>query len=201
MTHAFPAPINAVAVSAAQGVAVTGGADGVLRSFDLATGEPKETFVRAEHTAVLAVAIGARGCVVSSAADGSVLAWTLGGSEGWSIMTLPRATTALAFLDGENLLTAERSRPVIYPVFEREGRAVTPGLATDEPLRALVPSADGTAFLAVGREVKVWSLANSEERIVIAVAGLEPSGAAWLDDRTCLVAFENGALVRAAVPR
>jgi WD40 repeat protein len=165
--------INGVAVAELDGrpVVVSGGADGTVRVWELATGEPIRAFTG--HTdAVRAVAVAefdGRPVVVSGGADGTVQVWEL--ATGQLVRAFTGGThwvnvVAAAELDG---------RPVVVSG-AADGTVRVWELATGEPIRLLtghiggingvaVAELDGRPVVVSGgadRTVRVWELATGE---------------------------------------
>jgi WD40 repeat protein/subtilisin-like proprotein convertase family protein len=105
--------VSAVAADTTRGIAITGGADGIVRAWDLATAEPVTPVVAHAIASgdgpILAVALSSDARWIASAAAGTIRLWSA--ADGAIARELPYAgsTAALAFTpDGATLAIGDR---------------------------------------------------------------------------------------------
>jgi hypothetical protein len=170
--------VTAVAVNVERGLAVTGGADGIARTWDLASGMPS-AFGEPEAAPISVVAIAADARLVASAAgprvrvanpaDGTtVLARSVGG-----------AVTALAFApDGASLAIGDATGTLTIAPLANPGRAIT---AQAMGAVTALAFASAGAQLAVGVAAGTVRLLRATDGSSIGIARTLTQAIRWLD--------------------
>jgi len=87
-------PVSALAVNSMRGLIASGGRDGIVRVWDLASGAPMAPFMRHSDGPIYAVAVGADGRYIASATEGSARVWSA--ADGKLVLETPVNGTALA---------------------------------------------------------------------------------------------------------
>ena len=155
--------VTALSVDAARMLAVSGGADGVVRLWNPATGSPTARFLRHPAGPITAVAQSPDGHWVVSAAEYSARLWQV--SDGRLLAEVPvnGAALAVAFADGAGLAAVGDSAGNVFFV------GVTPGsmnrsLRAPAAVTALRFTPDPELLLVGDRagQVQLWNVARGE---------------------------------------
>jgi subtilisin-like proprotein convertase family protein len=169
-------PITAAVVDATRGLAATGGADGVVRLWESATGEPTGIVLQPAAAAVDAVAISADGGAVANAAGRSVRIADVGAGRVTEELTVEGAVAALRFAPGTRVLAvADASGAVTLAGGARRRTAQLGAAAT-----ALAFAPGGTE-LVVGDAAGALRLVGAEDAELGAVAREWPGPIRWLE--------------------
>jgi WD40 repeat protein/subtilisin-like proprotein convertase family protein len=140
-------PIAAVALNGRRGLAATGGRDGVVRLWDLATGAPTGTVAQPADAAIALVALSSDGLRVASATARTVrVADVAGGSVTVEFQT-EGAVTALAFAPDASLLAAGDAAGVVHLAALAASRERATA-RLDAAVTALAFAPDGTRLAA-----------------------------------------------------
>ncbi len=158
-----PAPTLAVAVSRDDRWVVTGGADRVLRVWDLLD---QQCVMEAEHpTPVTAVAISDDGdAVLAGTEDGVLALWSIGARKRVShvVLTGSGAVQRIAFAPGRARAAASLAGGA-FAVVDLASNAARPRRGLTGPPLALAFSASGERLTAISAaEVGVWEVASLE---------------------------------------
>ena len=165
-----PQPAAITALSATP--LVTGGADGVLRHWDPATGKESASIL-AHAGPVTSIAVLGQ-YLVSTGADGTVKTWTLPPVAPKAMAHADAVTHAVLTRDGARLVTASADRALT--VWNATSAATERSLPKpDAPVTALAVSPDGQTLAAASSDkaIHLWRLADGK-----AVAQWETSAAA-----------------------
>jgi WD40 repeat protein/subtilisin-like proprotein convertase family protein len=156
--------VTSVAVDARTGVAVSGGRDGTVRIWDVASGAPREGELTQGAVAVTAVALSPDAARIASAGGAMVRIWQT--ANGALLSTLPTmaAASALAFApDGESLAIGDAAGTILV----RSGAESEPPLQTlrgDAAVTSLAISSEGLVLAGdAAGAVRLWRLADSHQ--------------------------------------
>jgi WD40 repeat protein len=186
-------PPQPAAITALSGAPlITGGADGVLRHWDQATGkESASTLAHAGPVTSIAV-LGQY--LVSTGADGAVKTWSLPPMAPKAMPHGDSITHALLTRDGTKLVTASADRAItIWNVATAATERSLP--KSDAPVTALAISPDGQTLAAASSDkaIHLWRLADGK-----AVAQWKTSipavGLAFTSDGQSLAIASDGAV-------
>ena len=159
--------VSSAAVTADGTMAVSGGDDGSVRVWDLATGRERAKLTGHAHW-VLSVAVTADGTTaVSGGDDGSVRIWDLAtGRERAKLTGHTKLVSSVAVTaDGTMAVSGGRDRSVrIWDLATGRERAKLTG--HDGPVLSVAVTADGTMAVSGGDDglVRIWDLATGRER-------------------------------------
>jgi WD40 repeat protein/subtilisin-like proprotein convertase family protein len=169
-------PITAAVVDAARGLAATGGADGTVRLWDSASGEPTGIVMQRAAAAIDAVALSSDGSAVASAADRVVRIADVATGRVSEEVTLEGTVTALRFAPGGRVLAvADSSGAVTLAVGARRRTAQLETAAT-----ALAFAPDGTR-LFVGDAAGKLRLVGVDDAALGAAVREWQASIRWLD--------------------
>ena len=140
--------VTAVAVNVERGIAVTGGVDGIVRSWELASGMPTAVGMEPTSARVTALAFAPDGATLAIGdATGKVTIARLDGAASEITTQAMAAITALAFApDGAQLAVADAGGAVRL-VRAADGTAIGAPRNLPQPVRSLDFAADGSALL------------------------------------------------------
>jgi len=149
--------ITALALNVPRGVIVSGGRDGVVRIWQLATGAPTTPYLRHPDGPINAVAISGDGQrIVSAAADGARV-WNA--ASGDLVQALPANQAALAVAvapNGTSIASGDAAGNIFVTVV---GDSATPAATRAQAaVTALVYSADGATLVSGDRSgrIQLW---------------------------------------------
>ena len=153
-----------VAVSADGRTAVSGGADGTVRVWDLA-GTAAPRVLTGHDREVAAVAVSADGrTAVSSGRDGTVRVWDLAGTAAPRVLTGHIGTVAAVAVSADGRTAVSGGADGTVRVWDLAGTAA-PRVLTghDREVAAVAVSADGRTAVSGGADgtVRVWDLAGT----------------------------------------
>jgi WD40 repeat protein len=169
-------PITAAVIDTTRGLAATGGADGIVRLWDSATGEPTGIVMQRAAAAIDVVAVSFDGGAVASAAGRIVRIADIGTGRVTEELTVDGAVAALRFAPGARVLAvADSSGAVTLAAGARRRTAQLGGAAT-----ALAFAPDG-AQLVVGDAAGALRLVGVEDAELGAVAREWPGPIRWLE--------------------
>jgi WD40 repeat protein/subtilisin-like proprotein convertase family protein len=141
-------PVTAAALNASRGIAATGGNDGIVRVWDVATRAPTVAVMQPADAVVMAVALSADGELVASAAGRTVRVAATADGRVATEVAAGGAVTALALAStGAAVAVADDTGVVVVAPLAAGSRRVT--IRVDAPAGALAFTADGNR-LAVG---------------------------------------------------
>jgi WD40 repeat protein/subtilisin-like proprotein convertase family protein len=194
--------VSAAALNVDQGLAATGGTDGIVRVWDLASGTPTGAVAQPAALAVTDVALSGDGRYVASAAGDVARAASVADGRVLTEVEEPGGVTALGFApDGTSFAVAAASGAVtLAPLADGAGGRITvqvPAAAT-----ALAYSRDGGRLAVgdIGGSVTLFA-ANGE---LVGTARRSTQPVRWLgfspDDGTLLVATDSWLHALAATP-
>jgi WD40 repeat protein/subtilisin-like proprotein convertase family protein len=169
-------PITAAVVDTTLGLAATGGADGMVRLWDSATGEPTGIVVQPAAAAIDAVAVSADGGAVASAAGRTVRIADIGTGRVTEELTVEGAVVALRFAPGSRLLAVADSSGAVTLTSGARRRTAQLGAAAT----ALAFAPDGTR-LVVGDAAGALRLVGIEDAELSAVVREWPGPIRWLE--------------------
>jgi WD40 repeat protein/subtilisin-like proprotein convertase family protein len=194
--------VAAAALNASQGLAATGGADGIVRVWDLTSGTPTGAVAQPAAVPVTNVALSGDGRYVASAAGSVVRAASVADGRVLTELEAPGAVTALAFApDGAALAVAAASGAVIVvPLADGARGRTTVQVAAAATSLAFSPEGSRLAVADAGGAVTL--LAVSGELVGTARRWTQP--VRWLafspDGGTLLVATDAWLHALAATP-
>ncbi|HVY65204.1 MAG TPA: AAA-like domain-containing protein [Gammaproteobacteria bacterium] len=171
--------VSAVAVNVEHGVAVTGGADGRVRVWDLASGMPTAVGVEPATAPIAAVAVTADGRLLASAAGNVVRIVSAADGSVVAERTLGGAATSLAFAGDGGLLAAGDATGTLTVMATGEaGRSFTSRAAG--PISSVAFAPDGTQ-LAVGDAAGNVRLLRAQDGGAMGAARVLAEPVRWLD--------------------
>ncbi|HSG66472.1 MAG TPA: proprotein convertase P-domain-containing protein, partial [Gammaproteobacteria bacterium] len=181
--------VTSLAINSSRGVITSGGVDGVVRAWDLASGAPTESYMRHPEGAIQTVTVSRDGSWLASGADGSVRVWR--SRDGELALELPVNGVALAVAispDSTRLAAGDSAGNVFVATIADPG-SVRSGRA-QAAVAALAFSADGRRLASGDRSgrIQLW---DSVDARAIGGATVLPQAIRWLgfsDDGEFLVA-------------
>ena len=187
----FPAQAAAITALSATPL-VTGGADGVLRHWDPATGK-ESAMILAHAGPVTSIAVLGQ-YLASTGADGTVKAWSLPPVPAKAMAHADAVTHALLTRDGGRIVTASADRALT--VWNLATAAIERSLPKpDAPVTALAQSLDGQTIAAASADkaIHLWRLADGKSvatwKMPVAAVGL-----AFSADGQTLAIVSDGAV-------
>jgi WD40 repeat protein len=169
-------PITAAIIDATRGLAATGGADGIVRLWDSATGEPIGIVMQPAAAAIDFVAMSFDGGAVASAAGRIVRIADSGTGRVTEELTVDGAVAALRFAPGARVLAVADSSGAVTLAGGARRRTAQLGAAAT----ALAFAPDG-AQLVVGDAAGALRLVGVEDAELGAVAREWPGPIRWLE--------------------
>jgi len=169
-------PITAAIIDATRGLAATGGADGIVRLWDSATGEPIGIVMQPAAAAIDFVAMSFDGGAVASAAGRIVRIADSGTGRVTEELTVDGAVAALRFAPGARVLAVADSSGAVTLAGGARRRIAQLGAAAT----ALAFAPDG-AQLVVGDAAGALRLVGVEDGELGAVAREWPGPIRWLE--------------------
>jgi WD40 repeat protein len=140
--------VTAVAVNVERGLAATGGVDGVVRTWDLASGMPTAVGMEPAPAPVTALAIAPDGAALAIGDATGRLTIARLDSAGREVTTQAMgAITALAFAPGGAQLAVADAGGAVRLVRAADGTAIGAPRNLPQPVRSLGFNADGSALL------------------------------------------------------
>jgi WD40 repeat protein len=156
-------PITAVALNGARGVAATGGNDGIVRVWDVATAAPTVAVMQPSGTAIASVALSADGQHVASAAERIVRVATTADGRVVTEVQAGGAVNALTFApDGLTIAVADATGGVIVAPLG-PGRRTTARLAGAAVALAFAPDGSRLAVADASGAITLLNPASGED--------------------------------------
>jgi subtilisin-like proprotein convertase family protein len=171
--------VTVAAIDAARGVGATGGADGIVRLWDSAAGAPIGVVIQPPGEATQAVALGANGTVVASAAGRVVHVAGVADGRVTAELETAGAVTVLAFGPGDATLAVGDDGGAVTLV-TAAGAGTRRTVALGAAVTALAFAADG-AQLAVGDAAGAVRLVRAADGDVGAPRVWRDTAVRWLD--------------------
>jgi len=194
--------INALALGTKDGqqMLISGGADGVVRLWNLASGAPGDTFA-VNHGPITALALSPDNTILAvGAADGSISLWAW--QQGRLLAAVPAHSDAVTGLlyapDNHTLISAGADRQIrVWLLFDNGRRIVLRSsiLAHDAPITGIALLAGATQVASVSEDgyLMTWNLATGAQirRIFVCERGVTAL-AASPDGKTLATGDSNG---------
>ena len=186
-------PVTAVAVNGARGLAATGGNDGIVRVWDLASGAPTAAVAQPVDAPMTIVALSADGLRVASAAGQAVRVANVADGRVTFELQAASAVTALAFApDDARIAVGDASGSVQLAVLAEPRERVTTSVGSGSAALAFGP--DGSRLFAADASGAITT-------IVTATGAIEATARHWSqpirwlefspDDAALLVATDS----------
>lgn len=169
-------PITAAVVAATRGLVGTGGADGIVRLWDGATGEPTGIVMQPAAAAIDAVAISSSGSTVASAAGRTVRIADIGTGRVTEELMVEGAVAALRFAPGARVLAVADSSGAVTLAGGARRRTAQLGAAAT----ALAFTPDGTR-LVVGDAAGALRVVGVDDAAPAAVVREWQGPIRWLE--------------------
>jgi WD40 repeat protein/subtilisin-like proprotein convertase family protein len=155
-------PIAAVALNAARGLAATGGNDGIVRLWDVASGAPTVAVMQPAATAVESVVLSADGQHVASAAGRIVRVAAAADGRVVTEVQAGGAVNAIAFApDGATIAVADATGAVVVAPFGA-GRRTTVRLTAAAVALAFAPDGNRLAVADASGAITLVAAASGE---------------------------------------
>ena len=153
--------ISSLAVSVAQDAIVSGGSDGLVRVWELATGAPTAPFMRHPEGPVHAVAMSADGRWIGSAAEYSARVWQAADGELVGEIPVSGRALAVAFSPASDALAVGDDAGNIF-LSEPESSSPLRSIRVQDAVTTLVFRADGDLLASgdTGGNVQLWDPAE-----------------------------------------
>ena len=153
--------VSSIAVDASQGSIVSGGDDGLVRIWDIATGAPAGAFMRHPEGPIHAVALSPDGTWILSAGESSAMVWNAADGEMSGEVLVNGAALSVAFSPGSDRMVIGDSTGNLFFATPAGGSPLY-SVQAQEAVLTLAFSPDG-AVLATGGasgRVQLWDSEN-----------------------------------------
>ncbi len=155
--------VTSAAISVASGIAASGGADGVVRIWDLATVAPNDYFLRHPEGPIRSLALSADGASIASGAEYSARIWALQSGELSAEIPVDGTVQAIAFAPSGALVAVGDSAGNVFLGSPRGGEALR-SLRMPASISAIAFAPDSARLATADRDgnLTIWDVSATE---------------------------------------